>query len=56
MDQISGGRSEIDDDVQITNGEDLFELGVVNAFRYSPDVIEVGYFDLNDVEVGNEQI
>ena len=50
-------RDEIEiDDGQVTNGEELFEIGVITAFRYSPDVAEVGYFELDDVEVGNEQI
>jgi hypothetical protein len=31
-------------------------MGVITTFRYSPDVAEVGYFELDDVEVGNEQI
>ena len=50
-------RDEIEiDDGQVTNGEELFQMGVITAFRYSPDVAEVGYFELDDVEVGNEQI
>ena len=50
-------RDEIEiDDGQVTNGEELFQMGVITTFRYSPDVAEVGYFELDDVEVGNEQI
>ena len=52
---ISKDELELDDG-QISNGEDLFERGVMNALIYSVEVSEVGHFELDDVEIVSEHL
>ena len=42
------------DDVQVVNGEELFESAVHYSLGYSNEVTETGYVEISDVEIDSE--
>ena len=50
---VSKDRLELDD-VEVVNGEELFEMAVLNSLCYSDEVTETGYVEISDIEIDGE--